>query len=36
MIVTSLEKYGSNLSLVALKLGISRQTLYNKMKRYEI
>ncbi len=36
MIVTALNKYDSNLSLVANKLGISRQTLYNKMKRYEI
>ncbi len=36
MIEQALEKYGSNLSLVASKLGVSRQTLYNKMKRYGI
>lgn len=36
MIMEALVKYGNNLSLVASKLGITRQTLYNKMKRYEI
>ncbi len=36
MIMDSLEKYGGNLSLTAEKLGISRQTLYNKMKRFGI
>ena len=36
MICDALTKYGNNLSLVAAKLGITRQTLYNKMKRYEI
>lgn len=36
MIENALAKYGNNLSLVASKLGITRQTLYNKMKRYEI
>lgn len=34
MIVDTLAKHGNNLSLVATKLGITRQTLYNKMKRY--
>lgn len=34
MIVDALAKHGNNLSLVATKLGITRQTLYNKMKRY--
>lgn len=34
MIFDALSKYGNNLSLVASKLGITRQTLYNKMKRY--
>ena len=29
-------KYDSNLSVVASRLGISRQTLYNKLKRYEL
>lgn len=36
MIYDALAKYGNNLSLVATKLGITRQTLYNKMKRYEL
>lgn len=34
MIKTALDKYEGNLSLVANQLGISRQTLYNKIKRY--
>lgn len=33
-IEAALMKYSNNLSLVASKLGITRQTLYNKMKRY--
>lgn len=36
MIREAIAKYAGNLSIVAAKLGISRQTLYNKMKRYEI
>lgn len=32
----AIETSGSNMSLVAQRLGISRQTLYNKMKRYGI
>lgn len=36
MIVEALDKYNGNLSFVAEKLGITRQTLYNKIKRYEI
>lgn len=36
MILGAVEKYESNLSLVASALGISRQTLYNKMKKYNI
>ena len=31
-----MDKYSVNLSLVASHLGISRQTLYTKIKRYEL
>jgi DNA-binding NtrC family response regulator len=34
MITESLRKYDNNISVVAGKLGITRQTLYNKMKIY--
>lgn len=34
MIQRALEKCGSNLSAVASQLGITRQTLYNKMKKF--
>ena len=34
MIRRTLDKCGGNLSAVALQLGITRQTLYNKMKKY--
>lgn len=34
MIQIALDQHGSNLSVVAEKLGVTRQTLYNKIKRY--
>ena len=36
MITESLRKYGNNMSVVAQKLGITRQTLYNKLSRYRL
>ena len=36
MIRKSIAKCGGNLSAVASTLGITRQTLYNKMKKYGI
>ena len=36
MIEAAIEKYKSNLSMVAQSLGVSRQTLYNKMKKYNM
>ncbi len=36
MIKNAMDTYSGNLSLVASQLGISRQTLYNKIKRYEL
>jgi len=35
-ITDSLKRYGNNLSTVATRLGITRQTLYNKMRKYGI
>lgn len=34
MILDSLNRYSNNMSIIAGKLGISRQTLYNKMNKY--
>ena len=36
MIKNAMDKYSGNLSLVASQLSISRQTLHNKIKRYEL
>jgi DNA-binding NtrC family response regulator len=36
MILASIKKENGNMSSVAKSLGITRQTLYNKLKRYEI
>ena len=36
MILAAMEKCDGNLSLVAGQLGITRQTLYNKIKKYNL
>lgn len=36
MIIKAIDKYSGNLSAVAAELGITRQTLYNKMKKYAL
>jgi transcriptional regulator with PAS, ATPase and Fis domain len=36
LIARAMDKYNGNFSVVAEKLGITRQTLYNKIKRYEL
>jgi len=36
MIVRTMDKHNGNLTAAAEKLGISRQTLYNKIKRYDL
>jgi len=36
LIETALERNNGNLTLVANQLGVSRQTLYNKIKRYDL
>lgn len=36
LIINALDRYDGNLSLIADKLGVSRQTLYNKIKRYAL
>ena len=36
MISRTLDTCGGNLSAVAAQLGITRQTLYNKMKKYNL
>jgi DNA-binding NtrC family response regulator len=36
LITESIKKHDNNLSVVASKLGITRQTLYNKLKKYDL
>ena len=36
LISDAIRRYGNNISVVAAKLGITRQTLYNKMKKYDL
>ena len=36
LIINAMDRYEGNLSMVAEKLGITRQTLYNKIKRYAL
>jgi transcriptional regulator with PAS, ATPase and Fis domain len=36
LIADSIKKHDNNLSIVASKLGITRQTLYNKLKKYDL
>lgn len=36
MIIDSIRRYNNNMSVVASKLGITRQTLYNKMRKYDL
>jgi DNA-binding NtrC family response regulator len=36
MISESLKNYNSNMSVIAGRLGITRQTLYNKLKKYNL
>ena len=36
MILESLKRYSKNMSVVAGKLGITRQTLYNKIKKFDL
>lgn len=36
MIIDNMRRYGNNMSIIAGKMGITRQTLYNKIRKYGI
>jgi DNA-binding NtrC family response regulator len=36
LITETMKRHGNNVSIIAAKLGITRQTLYNKMKKYNL
>jgi DNA-binding NtrC family response regulator len=36
LIIDTMKRHGNNISIIAGKLGITRQTLYNKMKKYNL
>lgn len=36
MIIDSMRRYGNNMSIIAGKMGITRQTLYNKIRKYKL
>ncbi len=36
LIIETMKRHGNNISIIAAKLGITRQTLYNKMKKYKL
>ena len=36
MIISAIDRLDSNMTAIALELGIARQTLYNKIKKYDL